>query len=105
MRTSWRRPAWSAFPSWLPAAPSLAGALPIVAPLLIAALAGGLAFVQQRLSGPSPEVRYLVLSLALSGPLAVFAALVARSWQPRIIGLVSGSAIAAQVIIARALLG
>ena len=102
---TWSRPAWLARATRLPQLSRLGGLLPIGAPLVVAALTWGVASVQERLSGPSPEARYLVLALALSGPLAVFAALVARAWQPRIIGLVSWSAIGAQVVIARVVFG
>lgn len=104
-RTAWARPGWWTVPAWLPGSGRLAGSGIVIAPLLIAAAGWTIAFGQQRLGGPSPETRYYVLALALTGPLAVFATLVARSWQPRITGLVAWSAIGAQVVIARALFG
>jgi len=104
-RATWHRPAWLSLSPSLPSSSKLAAAVPIAAPLMIAAIGWGIAFFQERLSGPSPEARYLVLALALTGPMAVFATLVARSWQPRITGLVAWSTIGAQVVIARALLG
>ncbi len=103
-RTQWQRPGWLALPAWMTRSPRLLGAVPIVAPLLVAAVAWIAATAQQRISGPSPEARYLIMALALTGPVAAFAVFVARSWQPRLTGLVSWSALAAQVLLARALI-
>lgn len=103
-RTQWQRPRWLALPAWMTRSPRLLDALPIVAPLIVAAAAWIAAAAEGRISGPFPETRYLIMVLALTGPLAALAALVARSWQPRLTGLVSWSALAAQVLLVRALI-
>ncbi len=103
-RTRWQPPRWLALPAWMTRSPRLLDALPIVAPLIFAAAAWIAAAAEGRMSGPYPETRYLVMVLALTGPLAALAAFVARSWQPRLTGLVSWSAIGAQVLLARALI-
>jgi hypothetical protein len=52
-----------------------------------------------------PEARYVMLAFVLSGPVAAVGMLVARAWQPRMRGLVACSALAAQVLLVRALIG
>ncbi len=103
-RTQWHRPRWLALPAWMTHSPRLVDALPIVVPLIVAGGAWIAATVQGRMNGPYPEARYLIMALALTGPLAALAALLTRSWQPRLAGLVSVSALAAQVLLARALI-
>lgn len=102
-RTQWQRPRWLGLPAWMTRSPRLLDALPIVAPLIVAAAASIAAAAEGWMSRPYPETRYLIMVLALTGPLAALAALVARSWQPRLTGLVSWSALAAQALLARAL--
>lgn len=103
-RTEWQRPRWLGLPAWMTRSPRLLDALPIVAPLIVAAAASIAAVAEGWMSRPYPETRYLIMVLALTGPLAALAALVARSWQPRLTGLVSWSALAAQALLARALI-
>ena len=103
-RTQWHRPDWLALPAWMTQRPRLLDVLPIVVPLIVAAGAWIAATAQGRMGGTYPEARYLVMALALTGPLAALAALLTRSWQPRLAGLVSVSALAAQVLLARALI-
>lgn len=103
-RTQWQRPSWLALPVWMTLSPRLLEVLPIVVPLIVAAGAWVAATVQGRMNVPYPEARYLILALVLTGPLAALAALVTRSWQPRLAALVSVSALAAQVLLARALI-
>lgn len=104
-RTQWHRPGWVALPAWMTRSTRLRDALPVVAPLVVAGVAWIVVAAEGRISGPSPEVRYLIMVLALTGPVAALAVLVARSLQPRLSWLVSWSALAAQVLLARALIG
>ncbi len=102
--SQWQRPSWLALPAWMTRWPRLLDAIPIVAPLVVAAGAWIVLVAGGRLAGPDPEARYLVMVLALTGPLAAAAVFIARSWQPRLTGLISWSALAAQVLLARALI-
>jgi len=104
-RTQWHRPGWVALPAWMTRSPRLREALPVAAPLLIAGVAWIAAATQGRVTGSDPEVRYLIMALALTGPVAALAVVVARTWQPRLAWLVSWSALAAQALLARALIG
>jgi hypothetical protein len=63
------------------------------------------ALVSGRLDVPFPEARYLAVTFVLSGPVTAVGMLVARAWQPRLRGLVACSALAAQVLLVRALIG
>ena len=103
-RAGWRRPAWLARPAWTQV-PALAAALPIVAPALTVAAVWIVALVNGRLDAPLPESRYVTLAFVLSGPVAAVGLLIARLWQPRLRGLVACSALAAQVLLVRVLIG
>jgi len=103
-RTQWQRPGWLALPPVLARSPRVLAAIPVFVPLLVAGAAWVVADAAGRLTGPSPEARYLLMALALSGPLAALAVFVTRTWQPRLAGLVSWSAIAAQILVVRALI-
>jgi hypothetical protein len=100
-----RRPAWLAVPAWAALPPLAAVVLPVVAPALTAAAVWIAALVGGRLDAPLPEARYVTLAFVLSGPVAAVGMLVARAWQPRMRGLVACSALAAQVLLVRALIG
>src|SRR5438445_3506902 len=103
-RAGWRRPAWLARPAWTQV-PALAAALPIGAPALTVAAVWIVALVNGRLDAPLPESRYVTLAFVLSGPVAAVGLLIARLWQPRLRGLVACSALAAQVLLVRVLIG
>jgi hypothetical protein len=100
-----RRPAWVVVPAWAALPPLAAAALPVVAPALTAAAVWIAALVSGRLDAPLPEARYVMLAFVLSGPVAAVGMLVSRAWQPRMRGLVACSALAAQVLLVRALIG
>jgi hypothetical protein len=85
--------------------PLAAAVLPVVAPALTAAAVWIAALVSGRLDAPLPEARYVMLAFVLSGPVAAVGMLIARAWQPRVGGLVAWSALAAQVLLVRALIG
>jgi hypothetical protein len=104
-RARWRRPAWLALPAWTTLPPLAAAAVPVTAPVLTAAVVWIVALVSGRLDVPFPEARYLAVTFVLSGPVTAVGMLVARAWQPRLRGLVACSALAAQVLLVRALIG
>ena len=79
--------------------------VPMAAPLVTVAVVWLAALLGGHLDGPSPSARYLIIGLVLSGPLAGIGILVARTWQPRLSGLVAFSAFAAQALLVRVLIG
>ena len=99
-RAQWRRPAWLAVPE--PA--SVVAALPIALPLIGAGIAWTAVTVTGRPSLPVDEGRILLTALVLIGPLGAAAAVIARTWYPRLGGLVMASSVAALAILTRTIL-
>lgn len=99
-RAHWARPAWLAMPG--PA--SVVAALPIALPLVGA----GIAWVTVALTGrpalPADEARLLLAAIVLAGPVGALGAFIARTWYPRLGGLVTASSIAALALLARTIL-
>jgi hypothetical protein len=100
---AWHRPAWLQRPRDLSAqqlVPFAAAAAPLVGALVVwvaAALSG-------RLELPEAQLRAISLALLATGPLAALAALLARTWYPRLLGLVVLSSLAVLVLVGRGLL-
>jgi hypothetical protein len=99
-RSQWQRPAWVAVPG--PA--TVVAALPIALPLIGAGIAWTAVAVTGRPSLPVDEARILLTALVLVGPLGAAAAFIARTWYPRLGGLVMASSVAALAILARTIL-
>lgn len=99
-RAQWQRPGWLAVPG--PA--SVAAALPVALPLVGAAIAWMAVTFTGRPVLPSAETRLLLVGLALVGPLGAIGALMARTWYPRLSGLVIASAIAGLAMLTRTIL-
>lgn len=99
-RARWQRPAWLAVPG--PA--SVVAALPIAAPLVGAVIAWIAVAVTGRPTLPIAEARLLLVALILVGPLGAVGALLARTWYPRLGGLVAASSMAALAMLARTIL-
>lgn len=98
-----RRPGWLS--PQLP--PALGASLAFIAlPLVAAGAIWGIGGALDRLpTDGSDQMKVVTLALALGGPGTAVAALMARIWWPRIIGVVVTSGLAALVVAARALLG
>lgn len=99
-RSQWQRPAWLAVPG--PA--TVMAALPIALPLIGAGIAWTAVAVTGRPSLPVDESRILLTALVLIGPLGAAAAVIARTWYPRLGGLVMASSVAALAILTRTIL-
>ncbi len=88
----------------MPGPASVAAALPIALPLVGA----GIAWLTVSLTGrpvlPTDESRLLLAALVLSGPVGALGAFIARTWYPRLGGLVAFSSIAALALLARTIL-
>ena len=93
-------------PSWLtvPGPATVAAAMPIAFPLAAAAIAWIAVVVTGRPVLPADEGRLLLLGLALVGPMGALGGFIARTWYPRLGGLVSVSAIAALAMLTRTIL-
>jgi hypothetical protein len=76
-----------------------------VVPLLAAAGVWGVAAVAGTSSASSTQAQQVSVGLALAGPGAALAALAARAWFPRLVGLVVVTAVCALVLIGRSLIG
>ena len=96
----WVRPAWLAAPS--PA--SVMASLPIALPLVGAAAAWITVAVTGRPVLPPEEGRLLLAAIVLAGPAGALGAFIARTWYPRLGGLVTASSIAALALLARTIL-
>jgi hypothetical protein len=96
----WQRPAWLTVPG--PA--SVAAAMPIAFPVVGAVIAWIAITVTGRPALPADEGRLLLLGLALVGPVGALGGFIARTWYPRLGGLVSLSAIAALAMLTRTIL-
>jgi len=101
-----REPARWVRPSWLtvPGPASVAASLPIVLPLVGAAIAWTAVAISGRPALTGDDMRALLVGLALVGPLGAFGAFVARNWFPRLGGLVSLSSLAGLTLLARTIL-
>ena len=99
-RTRWERPGWVAVPG--PA--GVMSALPIALPLIGAGIAWITVAVTGRPALPADEARLLLAALVLAGPAGALAAFIARTWYPRLGGLVTASSIAALALLARTIL-
>lgn len=99
-RARWQRPTWLAVPG--PA--SVVAALPIAAPLLGAAIAWIAVAATGRPVLPSAEARLLLVALILVGPLGAAGALIARTWYPRLSGLVASTSLAGLAMLTRTLI-
>ena len=103
-RTAWHRPTWLRTPTGTFDAPRVAPFAAAAVPLVAAAAMWGAAAIIGRLDLPTTELRPISLALVASGPLAALATLAARTWFPRLVGLVAISAVAALILLGRALL-
>jgi hypothetical protein len=99
-RAQWQRPAWVAVPE--PA--SVVSVLPIALPLIGAGIAWIAITVTGRPALPIDEARILLAALALVGPLGALGGLIARTWYPRLGGLVMVSSVAALAMLTRTIL-
>jgi len=78
--------------------------MPIAFPLVAAGIAWIAITVTARPVLPADEGRLLLLGLALVGPVGALGGFIARTWYPRLGGLVSVSAIAALAMLTRTIL-
>ena len=99
-RAQWQRPAWLAVPG--PA--TVVAALPIALPLIGAGIAWIAVTVTGRPALPIDEARILLAALVLVGPLGALGGLIARTWYPRLGGLVMVSSVAALAMLTRTIL-
>jgi hypothetical protein len=99
-RAQWQRPAWLAVPG--PA--TVVAALPIALPLIGASIAWVAVAVTGRPVLPIDESRILLAALALVGPAGALGGLIARTWYPRLGGLVTVSSVAALAMLTRTIL-
>jgi hypothetical protein len=99
-RAGWQRPGWLAVPG--PA--TAVAALPIALPLIGAGVAWIAVTVTGRPVLPSAEARLLLAALVLVGPLGALGGFIARTWYPRLGGLVMASALAALAMLTRTIL-
>lgn len=99
-RARWERPAWLAVPG--PA--SVVAALPIALPLVGAGIAWITVTLTERPVLPADESRLLLAALVLAGPVGALGGFIARTWYPRLGGLVAASAIAALALLTRTIL-
>jgi hypothetical protein len=99
-RAQWQRPAWLSVPG--PA--TVAAAMPIALPLIGAAIAWTAVTVTGRPALPIAESRILLAALALIGPIGAAGGLIARTWYPRLGGLVMISSVAALAMLTRTIL-
>ena len=99
-RARWERPSWLAVPG--PA--SVVAAMPIALPLVGAVIAWITVTVTGRPVLPPDEARLLLAALGLAGPAGALGAFIARTWYPRLGGLVAASSIAALALLTRTIL-
>lgn len=99
-RAQWQRPAWVAMPE--PA--SVMAALPIALPLIGSGIAWMAVTITGRPALPIVEARILLAALVLVGPLGAMGGLIARTWYPRLGGLVMISSVAALAMLTRTIL-
>jgi hypothetical protein len=76
-----------------------------ITPVVAAAGLWLLAALSGRLDLPIEQLRPVALALLAVGPAGALAALAARTWFPRLVGLVAVTALAAMGLVGRALLG
>jgi hypothetical protein len=106
-RRSVRLPALNIPRPWLEVQPGRFRDFAILALPAVAALGiWVVAMLQQRLEVlPLQELRPVAAALLATGPVAALAAVAARVWFPRLLGLVTVTSLTALVLVARALLG
>ena len=78
--------------------------LPIALPLVGAGIAWITVAVTGRPVLPADEARLLLAAIVLAGPVGALGAFIARTWYPRLGGLVTASSIAALALLARTIL-
>jgi hypothetical protein len=76
-----------------------------VLPVVVAVAVWTVALVQHRLDLPVMQLRPAAVALLATGPVAALAAVGARVWFPRLVGLVAVTSLVALVLVGRALLG
>jgi hypothetical protein len=99
--TRWSRPAWMAAAAARRPARDL---LLTLVPLAVAAVVWATAQVSGNLEGDANSTRFLILAVALAGPVATLGALMARAAWPRLVGLVLLSGLGALLLIGRSLI-
>ena len=99
-RAQLQRPAWLAVPG--PA--TVVAAIPVPLPLVGAAIAWIAITVSGRPVLSLDEGRVLLAALALIGPVGALGGLIARTWYPRLGGLVMASSLAALAMLTRTIL-
>ncbi len=99
-RARWERPRWLAVPG--PA--SVVAGLPIGLPLVGAGIAWITVTLTARPVLPADEARLLLAALILAGPVGALGAFIARTWYPRLGGLVAASSITALALLTRTIL-
>jgi len=99
-RAQLQRPAWLSVPG--PA--TVVGAIPVALPLVGAAIAWIAITVSGRPILSIDEGRILLAALALVGPVGALGGLIARTWYPRLGGLVMASSLAALAMLTRTIL-
>lgn len=99
-RARWERPAWLAVPG--PA--SVIASLPIALPLVGAGIAWAAVAFTGRPVLPPEEARLLLAAIVLAGPAGALGAFIARTWYPRLGGLVTVTSMAALALLARTIL-
>ncbi len=110
------RPGWLRMPAApqvrlpVPRVPSVSAgtalALAVAAlPTVLAGVVYLFATFTGQLDLPLAQLRPVLVALALCGPAALLAGLLARAWFPRLLGLVAVSALCGLILVGRALLG
>lgn len=97
IRATWTRPAWATDARLRVLVTIGWAAIPLVASIVTWAVTTS--------SGLVPLDRQLSLALTLAGPAAALGVVIARTWWPRLTGLVTSGAVAALVIAARVAFG
>ena len=108
------RPQWVGRPQWVRRPrPTVSLSVPrerllaygvLLIPVIAAAAVYLAAALQGRLDMPLAQLRPVAIALLATGPVAAAAGLVARTWFPRLVGLVLLCSLASMVLVARALL-
>ncbi|HET6744596.1 MAG TPA: hypothetical protein VFH90_01940 [Candidatus Limnocylindria bacterium] len=75
-----------------------------VTPALAAGIVWAAAFIGGRLDLPTEELRPMAVALLATGPAGALAGLIARTWFPRLLGLVAITSLVALALIGRALM-
>ena len=88
----------------MPGPATVVGAIPVALPLVGAAIAWIAITVSGRPILSIDEGRILLAALALVGPVGALGGLIARTWYPRLGGLVMASSLAALAMLTRTIL-